>query len=463
MNGAAAVHATPSGMLLAAADDGGVTLLVALPDGTAPGEAVAGYLGDVPPAVVVLVGETAAGPVPFPGEPRVLPVPFAAAVLATGPAAPPGPVLVLDADPAGLRGWLVCGAVVTPVPGPLVPGPLPPGPAPLAPSSSGRFPPVPGAGSTADRWAGVARWSSGAVRGSGCREVVLAGEHAGTPGLAAAVEAAVPCPVRPAGPLSDDDPAAVDGAGPATAAVLGAALLGAGLRLVKPQSAGPPITESPSTGRSTAGPPTMEPPSVVAPPTRTTDPAAPAAAAAGPGPPRRRRSVPGVVLPGVALLGAALVVAGLLGGRTVPAAVPGAPAVVQYGYAATLPDGWEHTGGNPARMRTLLTPAGRPDGADLIVLERSPLGYDAGREPVRAARELAALLAGEPGVTGPEPRAVGGRELFGYTQRDAGTVTDWHVLLDGTDQLLAGCRRPAAEPGPGPACVTVVASLRRAP
>lgn len=422
---AAAVHTTRSAVLLAAADDDGVALLVALPVGTAPGAAVADYLGDVPPDVVVLVGETVAGPVPFPGGPRVLPVPFAAAVLATGPAAPPGPVLVLDAGPAELHGWLVCDAVVTPVPGPPVPG------------VSGPGPPAPG--SAAGRWSAAARWCSGAVRGSGAREVVLAGEHAERPGLAAAVETAVPCAVRQAGPLSGDDPAAVEGAGPATAAVLGAALLGAGLHGSGPLGVGARPAEPPSAAPLSARQPSAEPSA---------------------GPSRRRRTVAAGTL-----LGAALVVAGLLAGRTAPGPAPvaGASGVVQYGYAATLPEGWEHTGGDPARMRTLLTPAGRPDGADLIVLERSPLGYDAGREPGRAARELTALLAGEPGVTGPEPRTVGGRALLGYTQRDAGTVTDWHVLLDGTDQLLVGCRRPVAEPEPGPGCGTVVASLRRAP
>lgn len=417
----AALHATPHGVLLAVAGpETGVEFLVAFPAGTAPGTAVVRYLGDAPPEVVVLVEGTGPGPVPFPGQPRVLPVPLAAAVLATGPAAPPGPVLVVDV-PAGSRGcgaraWVVHGPDVTPVP---LGGP-----------------------------AGTAGRVAGAARAAGVVEIVLAGGGATGPVFAIANPGAAPCPVRVAGPRSADDPAAVDGAGPHTAAVLGAALLGAAL----PGGAQPDVALP---GAASAGP--EEDREVPGP--------GPAATPAG-GPARaggRRWPIPAAASLGVALVAAGLLVAG-------PAPAPGAgPAagaagvVVQYGYTAALPAGWEHTGGDPARMRTLLTPAGRPDGADLIVVERSPLGYDAAREPGRAARELAAVLAGAPGVTGPEPRTVGGRAVLGYTQRDGATVTEWHVVLDGTDELVAGCRRPATVPEPGPACTAVVTSVRRSP
>ncbi|MFP5019843.1 type VII secretion-associated protein [Pseudonocardia phyllosphaerae] len=448
---AAALHATPSALLLAAADTAGVTLLVGLPPGTAPATAVAEWLGDEPPDVVVLVGtaggDTAGGDAaggealgadaalpgpPFPGDPRVLPVPFGAAVLATGAAPPDGPVLVVDADRGAAQ--VVDGARVTAVPlGPVAGAP--------GPRSAERDPP-PGD----PRADGIAR----AARG--CRAVVLAGAHGGDPVLRDAVAARAGCPVRVAGPsVAPADPASVEGAGPATAAVLGAALLGAALSGAGLPAAVPAMS---ATAESGAGPESGADREPAAGP----DPAADAE-------PER----PGVagrlrhhVLTAAALLGAALVVTGLVLGattsatRTVPAA---GRSVVQYGYATVLPDGWEHSGGDPARRRVLLTPAGRPDGAALLVVERSPLTYDATAEPARARRELAALLAGVPGVDGPWPRQVAGRPVLRYVQRDTTTVTDWHVVLDGADELVAGCRRPAGAPVPA-ACLDVVAGLR---
>ncbi|MBP2365827.1 type VII secretion-associated protein [Pseudonocardia parietis] len=441
-----AVHARPYGVLLAAADGDGVRLLAAAPAGTAPADAVGGFFGDGPPAVVVRVGATPDGP--FPGEPRVVAVPVAVAVLAVGPQPLPGPVLVVDVGGGAVAAAVVEDGAVLPV---AVPAPwVPEGGVDEAAPPGDRV-----GESTAGHPVTVAL--AAVARRAGAVEIVLAGEPvADDPGWGTAVAGLAPCPVRLAGPLVDDDPAAVSGAGPDTAAVLGAALLGAGL--LAPEDGG---GTSP-THRTTTG--TVD--AARAGDAARADPAE--AVTAAPwgdrdgrggeidGPDRMRR-----LLPAVALLGAVLVVAGSAAGGGAPTA--GADVVVQYGYAAALPAGWEHTGGDPARRRTLLTPADRPDGTDLIVVERSPLPYDAGREPERVHRELAALLDGRDGVTPPGPRVVAGRPVLGYTQHPGdGSVLDWHVLLESDDQLVVGCRRPRGAPAL-PACAEVVGSLRRVP
>ncbi|MEJ8280257.1 type VII secretion-associated protein [Pseudonocardia spirodelae] len=234
------------------------------------------------------------------------------------------------------------------------------------------------------------------------------------------------CPVR-----------AADGAwGPGTAAVAGAALLGV---LAGAQGSGPVGSGAVGAGPVGSGP------------------VGSGAVPGGEAPePERGDRGPALVV-AAAVLGLVLVAAGLLlPGGAAPQG-PGAGVVVQYGYAAALPAGWEHTGGDPRRRRVLLTPAGRPGGADLLVLERSPLDYDASREPARARRELAAELGGAV----PEPVTFGGRPVLRWTQDPGdGTAVDWHVVFEGGDELVAGCRRPAGEPVP-PGCAEVVASLHR--
>ncbi len=107
--------------------------------------------------------------------------------------------------------------------------------------------------------------------------------------------------------------------------------------------------------------------------------------------PRRSR-----LLPAAAVLGALLAGTGAVLGATPPAPAPPAGTLVQYGYATALPAGWEHTGGDPERRRTLLTRTGSPDGVELVSVERSPLGYD-GR-PSRTGR-----TPGWPTPTGVRP------------------------------------------------------------
>lgn len=421
---AVAVHDRRDAVLLAAADAAGLRLVAAAPPGTPPATAVADFFGDEPPGVVVRVGTTAGGT--FPGGPRVLVVPAAVAVLAAEPELPDGPVLVVDDDVVLVRDGVpervgergsdlaslvrATGAELVVVAG--TSGPL-----------------LRGEHTAADtRAAGT--WTAGSrtadTRAAGTR---TAGQPRGPVG------SRLPCPVRVAGLRPDGG----EPWGPEAAAVVGAAVLGASV-LADPG----PDTVVPPPGGPVAGEAPEEPdwPGAPGPVTPPAD-----------GPDRARAAI---VVAGV--LGAVLLGTGLLLGGPRPA-TPAGTTVVQYGYAAALPAGWEHTGGDPQRRRVLLTPAGGPDGADLLVLERSPLGYDAGREPDRARRELAALV-GEPG---PVPATVGGRAVLRWTETPGdGTVIDWHVVFSGTDELVAGCRRPVGAPVAA-ACAEVVATLHRVP
>jgi type VII secretion-associated protein (TIGR03931 family) len=157
-----------------------------------------------------------------------------------------------------------------------------------------------------------------------------------------------------------------------------------------------------------------------------------------------------------------------------PLPLAAAGELVQYGYAVRLPAGWAHTGGLPERRRSLLTPSGAPDGANLISVERSPLGYDADVEPQRARAELRAefvrAAAGGAPLAGFDDAArFGGRRVVAYREvaadggrgADAAEV-DWYVVLDGDAQLSVGCRHTTAGAAAvRAACATVVASLHR--
>jgi type VII secretion-associated protein (TIGR03931 family) len=197
------------------------------------------------------------------------------------------------------------------------------------------------------------------------------------------------------------------------------------------------------------------------------------AAPVQPAPPRpsarRERPVRRAVLAvgGTGTAGALLVA----GAALVPAG-PGpdtasAGLLVQYGYAFTLPSGWAHTGGLPERRRVLLTRAGAPDGSDLVAVERTPLGYDAGAEPDRAAAELraefdAAVAAGAAVSAFQAAVPVAGRAVATYRQRGAdGWTVDWFVVLDRDAQLSVGCQAtPAGVEEVRRACEVVVASVR---
>jgi len=178
--------------------------------------------------------------------------------------------------------------------------------------------------------------------------------------------------------------------------------------------------------------------------------------------------------------GSAALVAALVGGLAAtgtavampvwapPAAAPGAGVLVQYGYRVDLPPGWEHTGGLPERRRVLLTRVGAPQGTDLIAVERTPLGYDAGAEPERAAAEMRTVfdesVATGAQLSGYGAAEVGGRSVTTYRQRERdGAVVEWFVVLDGDAQLSVGCRHtPAGTDVVRAACAAVVGSVRRA-
>ena len=151
-----------------------------------------------------------------------------------------------------------------------------------------------------------------------------------------------------------------------------------------------------------------------------------------------------------------------------PVAAPGAGVLVQYGYRVDLPPGWEHTGGLPERRRVLLTRVGAPQGTDLIAVERTPLGYDAGAEPERAAAEMRTVfdesVATGAQLSGYGAAEVGGRSVTTYRQRERdGAVVEWFVVLDGDAQLSVGCRHtPAGTDVVRAACAAVVGSVRRA-
>jgi type VII secretion-associated protein (TIGR03931 family) len=184
-------------------------------------------------------------------------------------------------------------------------------------------------------------------------------------------------------------------------------------------------------------------------------------------PPRRRRPVRAALVTVAAVATVAL----LLGvGRLVaPPAAVAVPAgvLVQYGYRLDVPAGWEHTGGLPERRRVLLTPVAAPEGSDLIAVEHSPLGYDAGAEPDRAQAELRAAfdaaVASGSALSGYHPDArFAGRAVTSYRQEEPRTVVDWFVVLDGDAQLSVGCRyTPAGAEAVRAACAVVVASVGR--
>jgi type VII secretion-associated protein (TIGR03931 family) len=193
-------------------------------------------------------------------------------------------------------------------------------------------------------------------------------------------------------------------------------------------------------------------------------------------PPRRLRPVRGVA---VAAASAAALVGLYAAGATLPAPGPVSPAaageLVQYGYAVLLPAGWAHTGGLPERRRSLLTPAGAPDGSNLISVERTPLGYDADAEPRRARAELRAEFAravadGAPLSGFDDDARFAGRPVVGYREAAGGggrgaddpAQVDRFVVLDGDAQLSVGCRYTAGDAtAVAEACATVVGSVRR--
>ncbi|SDE88818.1 hypothetical protein [Pseudonocardia oroxyli] len=161
------------------------------------------------------------------------------------------------------------------------------------------------------------------------------------------------------------------------------------------------------------------------------------AAVALPAPPPRSRT-PRVLAVAAGLL-AAVALLGL--GTLLPVPADG---LVAHGYRLAVPPGWVHAGGAPELRRVLLAPAGQPDATAAIVVERTPLGYDADVEPARAAAELRALA----------PPGLALWTEGEWTRYREGDV-EWWVRFDRTDQLAVGCRAAAQ------ACAVVRDSLVR--
>lgn len=185
--------------------------------------------------------------------------------------------------------------------------------------------------------------------------------------------------------------------------------------------------------------------------------------------PRRDAVRTGLV---AALAAGVLVVAGhALSPAASTAPPPADGLLVQYDYSLQVPAGWRHTGGLPEHRRTLLTPADRPGGSDLISVEQTVLDYDTSAEPRRAADELRArydaAVASRAALEGFDSGATfAGRQVTTYRQRqlERDAVVDWYVIFDGSAQLSVGCQHTAAGAAAvGTGCEAVVASLRLHP
>jgi type VII secretion-associated protein (TIGR03931 family) len=246
---------------------------------------------------------------------------------------------------------------------------------------------------------------------------------------------------------------------------------------------GPPLTSGPTarsvTGSQAAfpGSPLLGPPSLESPlDTRAARAAAPTAywlPTVAPARHRPLRALAAGAVAAVALAGLYAVDSALPAAGPVPLTAAGD--LVQYGYAVRIPVEWAHSGGLPERRRSLLTPAGAPDGSDLISVERTPLGYDADAEPQRGHAELRAefdrAVAGGAPLAGFEGDArFAGRTVVTYRETARGpdpaeldrAEVDWYVVLDGDAQLSVGCRHTAAGAARvAAACATVVDSLHR--
>ena len=152
-----------------------------------------------------------------------------------------------------------------------------------------------------------------------------------------------------------------------------------------------------------------------------------------------------------------------------PAAAPAVRASSSStAIASTSRRGGSTPAGCPSGGACLLTRVGAPQGTDLIAVERTPLGYDAGAEPERAAAEMRTVfdesVAKGAQLSGYGAAEVGGRSVTTYRQRERdGAVVEWFVVLDGDAQLSVGCRHtPAGTDVVRAACAAVVGSVRRA-
>ncbi|WP_086822305.1 type VII secretion-associated protein [Allokutzneria sp. NRRL B-24872] len=176
-----------------------------------------------------------------------------------------------------------------------------------------------------------------------------------------------------------------------------------------------------------------------------------------PAPPPRRRSKLGIAV--VAVLAVAVVV---ITGFVITMR-SGGKELAQYDYRFRVPDGWEHSGGEPAKRKVQLRRTASPDTDDVIGVEQLQLSYNATEERERALRELRAVVerAGAEGYSGfVASTSFGGRDVAQYRRELRGSVVEWHVVFEGRTQLTVGCQStPEGRDAVVEACERVVGTL----
>ncbi|GAA4000509.1 hypothetical protein GCM10022247_21190 [Allokutzneria multivorans] len=176
-----------------------------------------------------------------------------------------------------------------------------------------------------------------------------------------------------------------------------------------------------------------------------------------PVPPSKRRSKAGIAV--VAVLAVAVVV---ITGFVITMG-SGGKELAQYNYRFRVPDGWEHSGGEPAKRKVQLRRTASPDTDDVIGVEQLPLSYNATEERERALRELRAVVerASAEGYSGfVASTGFGGRDVAQYRRELRGSVVEWHVVFEGAMQLTVGCQStPEGREAVRGACERVVGTL----
>ncbi|MFB9907093.1 type VII secretion-associated protein [Allokutzneria oryzae] len=141
----------------------------------------------------------------------------------------------------------------------------------------------------------------------------------------------------------------------------------------------------------------------------------------------------------------------------------GGKELAQYDYRFRVPDGWEHSGGDPAKRKVQLRRTATPDAGDVIGVEQRQLSYNASVEPERALGELRTAFDAERehGYSGFEPSVrFGGRDVVRYRRDLPGSVVEWYVVFEGATQLTVGCQSTGSTGEEvGRACEHVVRTL----
>lgn len=184
------------------------------------------------------------------------------------------------------------------------------------------------------------------------------------------------------------------------------------------------------------------------------------------GPRQRRSRLPWVVGVGaVVLVIAGLVLGAMLGWSGVEVAGTGTRRVAAYDYGFEYPRDWERIGGDPKLWRTVVGPAHRLGGTELIAVQQGKLGYDVERERDRAVEELRRQYddsrgAGKRFSDFQDSAHFAGRPVVRYRERLPNAEVDWFVLHEGQSQVSIGCQ--SSSPGEQmvrDACTKVVGSL----